>query len=435
MKQYYAIILLLLSACITVNEEPEDPALKKAIENGLLVNEGFQRCIDYVYDWLGFADPTTGLIPRNLYESRDIWDPKDCAADNYPFMVLTSAIVDRDLFDGKMYDILQAEQKYTNRLDRLPDIYSFSMQDFKYDDINTARIIFGASEYIKDGLLSLTEYIGKSPWSERMIEILDDIWKHAEYVTPFGKIPSLNVEVNGELLQTLSRVYWMTGDEKYLEWAERLGDYYLLGDHHPTKDFHVLRLRDHGCEIVSGLCEIYLTVAFSKPSKKIEYQQPIYSMLDRILAVGTNDNGMFYNEINPMTGDILDNGIADTWGYTYNAFYSVFMLDNHLPYKEAVLNVLQNLDNYRNFNWERHGSDGFADAIESALNLYNREPVSNVDEWVESQIQIMWSIQDSAFREDLEEWNGRGVIEGWHGDGNFARTTTMFCLWKTQGIT
>src|SRR5690606_28431034 len=28
-----------------------------------------------------------------------------------------------------------------------------------------------------------------------------------------------------------------------------------------------------------------------------------------------------------------------------------------------------------------------------------------------------------------------GVIEGWHGDGNFARTTIMYCLWKSQGLT
>ena len=27
-----------------------------------------------------------------------------------------------------------------------------------------------------------------------------------------------------------------------------------------------------------------------------------------------------------------------------------------------------------------------------------------------------------------------GVIEGWHGDGNFARTSLMYVLWKTQGI-
>jgi hypothetical protein len=27
------------------------------------------------------------------------------------------------------------------------------------------------------------------------------------------------------------------------------------------------------------------------------------------------------------------------------------------------------------------------------------------------------------------------VIEGWHGDGNFARTTIMYCLWMTAGVT
>lgn len=27
-----------------------------------------------------------------------------------------------------------------------------------------------------------------------------------------------------------------------------------------------------------------------------------------------------------------------------------------------------------------------------------------------------------------------GIIEGWHGDGNFARTTIMYCLWNTGGV-
>ncbi len=34
-------------------------------------------------------------------------------------------------------------------------------------------------------------------------------------------------------------------------------------------------------------------------------------------------------------------------------------------------------------------------------------------------------------------WNKQqqsGIIEGWHGDGNFARTTIMYCLWKTGGV-
>jgi hypothetical protein len=28
-----------------------------------------------------------------------------------------------------------------------------------------------------------------------------------------------------------------------------------------------------------------------------------------------------------------------------------------------------------------------------------------------------------------------GIIGGWHGDGNFARTAIMFALWKQQGVT
>ena len=28
-----------------------------------------------------------------------------------------------------------------------------------------------------------------------------------------------------------------------------------------------------------------------------------------------------------------------------------------------------------------------------------------------------------------------GIVEGWHGDGNFARTSLMYALWKTQGTT
>ena len=42
------------------------------------------------------ADPVTGLIPRNINDkpSKDIWNAKDCAADNYPFMVLTAALLD-----------------------------------------------------------------------------------------------------------------------------------------------------------------------------------------------------------------------------------------------------------------------------------------------------------------------------------------------------
>jgi hypothetical protein len=401
-----------------------ETAFRAAEANGRQAHEQFYRCRRFVEGWLAEADPETGLIPRNLFRSRDSWNAQDAAADNYPFMVLTAAITDRPLFEGRMRDMLRTETRLTSRIDRLPDTWSFSKDDFVTDEPNLNRIIFGGSEYVKDGLLPLTEWLGPSPWSKRMLGIVDDIFKHAPVETPHGNIPATNVEVNGEMLQTLSRVYWMTGEEKYLDWAIRLGDYYLLGDHHPTRDFDQLRLRDHGCEIVSGLCELYAAVSFARPEKKQQYQEPIRAMCNRILEIGRNEHGMLYNTINPKTGEHSE-GICDTWGYNYNGYYTVYLIDDVEQYRQAVLKVLGNLDeHYRNYPWEGRSSDGYADSIESGLNLFNREPVPSVADWLDSQIKIMWSNQQPS-----------GIVEGWHGDGNSARTAIMYAFWKTQGTT
>jgi len=398
---------------------------ESAQKNAVLANEGFIRCENFVNGWLEYSDPESGLIPRNIDESIDYWNAKDAAADNYPFMVLTSFFVDQELFDGKMHEMLQSEKSLTSRVRSLPDTYSFSKKGFLNDEINMGQIVFGASEYIKDGLLPLTEFLGESPWSDRMIEMLYDLNEEidiANEVMDKGFGSAAKEEVNGELLQVLSRIYWMTGDEKFLDWAIKIGDYYLLGNHHPTRDLDYLRLRDHGCELISGLCELYITTHFAKPDKKQSYQKPLHEMLDRILEVGRNADGMFYDGINPQTGEIVQERIADTWGYTLNGYFGVFMVDEKPEYKEAILKLFSNLHKYKNHNWEGN-ADGYADAIESALNLYNRIPDQNVADWIDSEIQVMWSMQQES-----------GIIEGWHGDGNFARTTIMHNLWKSKGV-
>ena len=442
MKNIYITTIILSSLLIFSCEskiafsDSDQLALMQAQANGILVNEGFERCRRFVDAWLKQADPETGLIPRNLDKDTDIWNAKDAAADNYPFMVLSAALTDRQLFEGRMLDMLKTETRLTSRIDNMPDTYSFSKKAFHKTEPDLHDILFGSSEYIKDGLLPLTEWLGHSPWSDRMIAILDDIWKHAPVETEYGNIVSTNPELNGEMLQVLSRVYWMTGEQKYLDWAVRLGDYYLLGDNHPTRNFEMLRLRDHGCEVVSGLCELYASVNFTDIKKKKEYQPHIYEMLDRILEVGRNENGLFHNGINPTNGDIKWEGTADNFGYTFNGFYTVYQIDSIERYRTATLKGLSVLnEKYKDFDWERGSSDGYADAIEGALNLYAREPIASTAEWIDSETQVMWSLQDSSHRANALKWQGSGVIEGWHGDGNFARTTIMYCLWKTQGMT
>lgn len=422
----FNLLLIFIPAVISCQKfSPSDFA--EASSNGILVNEGFNRCINYVNGWTRYADPATGLIPRNITDSKDYWNAWDAAADNYPFMVLTSSILMPDYYSKTAREMLETEKRITSRIGNLPDVYSFSKKGFRNNPIDTSQVIFGSAEYMKDGLIPLTEWLGQSPWSDRMLDILNDLPQLVRVVTKIrGNFYGNNavVELNGDLLQVLSRMYWFTGKREYLEWAAAIADYYLNEQRLPTIALERLRIRDHGCEIISGLCEVYLAASYSWPEKREQWKPYIHRMLDRILEVGRNDDGLFYNEVNPVTGAVVSNGIADNFGYTLNAYYFVGELDNKPAYREAVLKALSILDSkYRNFNWENGGCDGYADAIEGTLNLYNREPVASAKSWLDSEIRVMWNYQKPD-----------GIIEGWHGDGNFARTTIMYCLWKTQGL-
>jgi hypothetical protein len=147
---------------------------------------------------------------------------------------------------------------------------------------------------------------------------------------------------------------------------------------------------------------------------------------------------MLFNEINPQTGQVTDSRVSDSWGYVFDAFYTVFLVDGIEAYRDAALQPLGVLEaRYRGFPWEPSGNapnnpkgsmDGYADTIESALNLVNRLPAGDARAasafaWIDSEMRELWSYQQN-----------NGIIEGWHGDGNFARTTLMYCLWKTQGL-
>jgi hypothetical protein len=431
MKRFtFVFMFVFLAGCLSISNlvfaGADSNVFEQAKQNAAVVNEGFQRCQRYVDAWLKLADPTTGLIPSGT--SKLIWDPHNAGADNYPFMVLTTSFTNQEQFYGVMRDMLAAEIKYSSRVGNLTDTYDFKTQKFLSPEPKMPDIMFSSAEYVKDGLLPITEWLGYSPWSARMIGILDDMWKYADIETPYGKIVSEDIEVNGEQLQTLSRIYWMSGrNEKYLDWAIRIGDYYLLGNHHPSRDLKSLRLRDHGCEVISGLCELYATCNYARPEKKKQYEKPLHQMLDRILEVGCNQDGLFYNVVNPQTGEILDGSIADNWGYTYNGYYMIYQIDGIERYKQAVIKVLSNLHKYKNFKWEEGTPhDGYADTLEGAINLYNRQPVNSVAEWIDSEIKVMWNMQKPS-----------GLIAGFfmHCDGNFARTTIMYCLWKTQGLT
>jgi hypothetical protein len=147
-------------------------------------------------------------------------------------------------------------------------------------------------------------------------------------------------------------------------------------------------------------------------------------MLDRILEVGRNKDGLFFDVVNPQAGVPLKKRLADNWGYNLDGFYTVYLVDGTQAYREATVKALACLaGKYRGYKWEENRADGYADAIEGALNLYNRERVASTADWIDSEIRVMWGKQ----KQD-------GTIDGGHCDGNFARTTILYCLWKTGGV-
>ncbi|MCC7084992.1 MAG: hypothetical protein IT427_08295 [Pirellulales bacterium] len=395
---------------------------KAAEKNGEQSQRMIDFCSNYVRGWLAYADGRSGLLPMGiLKESQFYWNAKDSAADNYPFIVLTGEITGHYYTKLAARHILAQEQSLCNRLGALPDDFNFATQRFCHPKVDLERLIFGASEYCKDGLIPITEQLGPSPWLDRMQQLIHGVWDNAKVETPAGIIPTKTVEVNGDLMEVLSRMYWLTGDENYKQWCFRIMDYYCF--HDPLTKWRRIPLRDHGCEVIAGMSEAYLLAAREDTARWQKYKPAMHALLDAILADGVNEDGLMYNWFSPTGDKQKDNSLSDGWGYVYNAYLTVAIADRADQYRLPVERVLTNLHKYRDRPW-LPGADDYADSIEGAVNLLNRIPVKSAFEWVDSQSDKLMAFQHDD-----------GILEGWYGDGNSARTMLMVAMWKTQGTT
>ena len=412
------VIVLVVGA----SAQAADPAVDKAVlERAQQSAEIAGYALSKVQRWLHetalpVIDPKTGLYPAD-----GRWNYRDTAADCYPFLCWAAFVVDKPALDGPVRSILHAEQKLCNHVDRIPVPYDWKNGKKlvpEYDDL-----IFQASEYVKDGLIAIVEVTGKDEWFERMLAIEEDIWKHARYDTPFGKIPSTNVEVNGEQLQALARLYTMTGREEFVVWGERLADYYFA-----QADFVPQRLRDHGCEIIGGLGLLQAVETQTGRPKAKEYEAKLKHVFDTILAKGCNEDGMMFNHLTRRDGG---NGkLSDGWGYNYVGYLCYDMAVGRPVYRERVRSTLANLMKpaYDNYNWEGNYSiDGFADSIEGGIYLLNRVPVEEGFKWVDREMARSVTRSNEPLA-TAELWGTMKL------QANGVRTVLMHALMHTQGV-
>ena len=332
-KKPLAFLVVLACALSALAAAPQDESWARAEKNAAASQRAVRFCRRFAQGWLVHADPRSGLIPRNLTADA-YWNAKDAAADNYPFIVLTAHVLGDLHLEETVKAMLAAEKKLTSRLDSLPDDFLFATQAFRTEKPDLGAIVFGAAEYAKDGLLPVTEWLGPSPWLDRMQDLVRDLFKHAAIETPSGPVPSVDVEVVGDLLQAACRLAWATGDEDFRTWAYRLADLYLV--HRDLLAMDSLRLRDHGSEIIGGLSEACVLASREDPERWKRYRPRMRAILDRVLEKGTNPDGLLWNAIDPRTGEVLDKGLADTWGYVYNAFLTIAAVDNEPRYREAA---------------------------------------------------------------------------------------------------
>lgn len=417
----WTLCFLVLAAAIPRPAFAQPSNEDVAAENGVKTQEIVSFCLDYADGWLQQADPATGLLPRNLKGDR-FWNAKDCAADNFPYLLLVANMTGQVHLEQAALAILESERRLTPRIDSLPDTYDFAKGGFLEESEKVQDIIFGASEYAKDGLMPISEWLGPGPWVDRMREMVRDIWKHGNVDTGRGRLPSQNVEVLGNLMQVMSRLYWMTHDVVYKDWAYLIADYYLIDKE--ILGMERIALRDHGCEVLGGLSEVYVIAASEDPAKRDTYRGPLHRVVDVILEKGRNDDGMMPNGFDVRTGEQSWEQTNDSWGYVYDAIYTIGLVDQHASYREAAEKAVTNVYRYLGANWERGSADGYADSIESALNLLNRMPCARTFSWVEQSAPFI-----------LDRQRPDGIQEGWHGDGNSARTMMMYAMYLTQGIT
>jgi hypothetical protein len=413
--------------------------------------ERFERAVEamdrVLRVWLTHADGRTLLLPDRIPgpgsglaagDRSRIYTPHNSGADLYPYLILTAELTDPDIYHGRMVEMLRNEIRYTNT-----DVGIPANLDLDSGQRGPASM-FGAGEYAKDGLVTVTEYLGRTPWYYRMVDMVTAAMEHADVESRFGPLPASDSELNGDYLQVLARLANMTGDDRFVSWARRIADAYIdeviPGSHGVpsgkwdfsahTGDQH-LRLRDHGNELIVGLVLQYANEQRWNTPRAKAWRPVIATMLNRVLA-SANPDGLLYDEVDTATLRPFTPQLSDNWGYVYGAVYTFYQCTGDSTYRDAVLKVMRNLPKYRRYVWEPRprdpelmlGSfDGYADTIESALYLVAREPVPDALDWIESEMQVMLGMQKPD-----------GHIEYWYGEGNFSRTARLYALMQSRGV-
>jgi hypothetical protein len=151
-------------------------------------------------------------------------------------------------------------------------------------------------------------------------------------------------------------------------------------------------------------------------------------MLDTLLEKGRNKDLIWVMQIDVNTGKVVDSRHIHCWGYMYSGVYTAYLATGNQRYGRAVADAIESVVRNPQYLFDEKGAglgwraNAYSDSIEGALVLLNRVSSRAAEDAVDVAVRKMFEVQ----RDD-------GIVEDWHGDGNFIRTAMMYAFWKTQG--
>jgi hypothetical protein len=421
-----------------------------AMLNAILSQEAYQRTYRTLKAWETVRDPDTGLIPWAVSPFYNEWNLGAAGSNLYSHLLIASHYVD----PGGQVSWEKAIVTERELCGSVP--CSIDLSSRTLIEKGTENVIGDLVEYTRDGLLPATERMGPGIWFDRLLEGTDAILDTAYIETRVGTLPSNELQDNGAMLQLLPRLYWATGDERYLQMAERIAEVYLSDvlayDHGlPTdfwdfeaqrpipyihaddarflapgekgQDLYIFRLADHGGEIVPGLAELYYLERMTGRPWADQYRQPIKEFLDRVLVTGRTEEGLWYRSVDAATLEPFNRELNDTWGYLLVGYQTFDLAEGTDRYAAEIERTMHAVATQHSIQWEGEQADGYADSIESMLYLLPWYDIPEAQYWVDDEIEVLFLKQQPD-----------GFVERWFLDGNFVRTALLYAQYKSQGL-
>jgi hypothetical protein len=167
-----AMAITIATAC--AGEPPS--ALADARRSAAIASHTLSKVQRWLHEaTLPKIDPKTGLYLSHTSGSgrygKALWNYDDTAADTYPFLFWAAWYTDHEKINGPIRGVLEAGQRLCNHLDRIPTAFDPATREKEIKSKDD--LIFGASEYVKDGLITIVEVAGThNPWFELLIRRL-----------------------------------------------------------------------------------------------------------------------------------------------------------------------------------------------------------------------------------------------------------------------